>query len=1241
MLMGNLFVGLLYSQFSDSDLQNFESECVVIGSTINDQSFMGGQELQIIGCANDVDSYYICPVIQYIPVVFHDVIGIDNDGNILTTSISTPTNLANEILEYCNFLLSGGGEMGQESYFRFVFPEISTTSLQQGQPIIHEYEMFEYSSITQLSELGQYNYNAENYLNVYFVDMGVHNTLNSCSLAWGICDFNNRLLVVRTSMLDCGGTAFQFEPHTPRDKEDIANTLVHEFGHLMGLLHTIYVLQEFCDTDIDCISDTPNYFGNVSDVDESTECTVQVLPEHYCNIDDPTTYLPIDKNMMGSGGFYRNQDPCRSVFTQNQIKRMHMNYDYNDFFLDTGYNFSGYNDLVYITSGLHVTEAIKFNHPLIILDGGEVTIDAGVHVDMDSHFIVIKDGGKLILESGSKLLSTNVDGWPGILVFNDTNSEKGSGTIIVHGGIENAKIAIFAGSIAEYESLCANSEPVLTPILFDCYFDTQSLEGGLVTIEGTPQSRSLFTGNQRDIYVNYSGVTTDCCPIYRPIYISYSDFYATSANNNIFVKFCPDFRMEHSSNNSIENVDNFGMFLGLTNYKLIGNLFKAENEGQNLTVVGQYDNFNPKLITDNLFISQSNCAYLVTADNIQINENEFILPLSNVLDNRYGVYLVAGENYSISSNKFYGSQSSIQLTDSSTEPMSYGIISAISNGTCRIEQNGFYGTDVAIQAQEGNSGLEMHCNSFGNTVDEDGNIDKIAPHRFAAIAVTSGDIKNGVCSGFPQSRYISGNTFSYDTDLNCEYCFDLWFSPIDANPGNLDAATGAPIVYTFPVGDIEGYRLSPNLAKVMAPGNDSSTGSNVNNNIVECELDFFTSLGCGGYINGLVAGGGGYGQNSDIYNCATANCSNYKDDIENILFFISELKNKIADLENIRDGYGRKADLINLINDPTKTQYQVKSVLDTVSYITDEVLIEYINRYPYINSPNLRSVLIRQSPLSKYVAQALIDREVPITLNSYNMIADAQDNVPVTDKFFALYKESEDSYSKLADGERMYSECLRQCDEETALIAAIAILPVKDAKEELIHIHTSKGEFQAARAVLEEIDQPEVEGKAEVKAAYKKLTEVNLSLMETNREPKDLTQAETEKLMTVSESKTCEGIKAKMLLAEKDGYTYFHPIEKPDLSGIGKRNLSFEKERISEEAIYVFPNPASGVVSIELPAIMSGTYEIIDLTGKILETDKFENRYLLSVSMEKYFTGLYSIKIRTDDSTYFAKISKK
>ncbi|GEM54207.1 hypothetical protein B0A58_09795 [Flavobacterium branchiophilum NBRC 15030 = ATCC 35035] len=78
----------------------------------------------------------------------------------------------------------------------------------------------------------------------------------------------------------------------------------------------------------------------------------------------------------------------------------------------------------------------------------------------------------------------------------------------------------------------------------------------------------------------------------------------------------------------------------------------------------------------------------------------------------------------------------------------------------------------------------------------------------------------------------------------------------------------------------------------------------------------------------------------------------------------------------------------------------------------------------------------------------------------------------------------------------------------------------------------------------------------------------------------------------------------------------------------------------SNEKIIIAPNPTTGNLKVELPEVLTGTYQIFDqINNKLILEDKFDNRLELQIQIDtKLNNGIYILKINTEKYIFTQKI---
>jgi hypothetical protein len=86
----------------------------------------------------------------------------------------------------------------------------------------------------------------------------------------------------------------------------------------------------------------------------------------------------------------------------------------------------------------------------------------------------------------------------------------------------------------------------------------------------------------------------------------------------------------------------------------------------------------------------------------------------------------------------------------------------------------------------------------------------------------------------------------------------------------------------------------------------------------------------------------------------------------------------------------------------------------------------------------------------------------------------------------------------------------------------------------------------------------------------------------------------------------------------------------------GKEKNKIESQKLNT----VFPNPTSGLITIAFEKNVSGTYQIVDMTGRlIVQEGKINNQTELQIELsQKLKSGIYILKVNTESNSFTEKI---
>ncbi len=91
----------------------------------------------------------------------------------------------------------------------------------------------------------------------------------------------------------------------------------------------------------------------------------------------------------------------------------------------------------------------------------------------------------------------------------------------------------------------------------------------------------------------------------------------------------------------------------------------------------------------------------------------------------------------------------------------------------------------------------------------------------------------------------------------------------------------------------------------------------------------------------------------------------------------------------------------------------------------------------------------------------------------------------------------------------------------------------------------------------------------------------------------------------------------------------------------GFDSLVLNNENFTLSGVAVYPNPATNTLNINSTNSSINSYEIYDIQGRLIESSNFTAVNEFSVNLEAYKTGMYMVKIFSNEGSYTQKFLKK
>ncbi|PHR46413.1 MAG: hypothetical protein COA32_11205 [Fluviicola sp.] len=601
-------------------------------------------------------------------------------------------------------------------------------------------------------------------------------------------------------------------------------------------------------------------------------------------------------------------------------------------------------------------------------------------------------------------------------------------------------------------------------------------------------------------------------------------------------------------------------------------------------------------IDRSLFINNYFGAYLGNDDFSEVTRNDFEVYRSaapNETFETFGLYLNGCDGYQVEENTFTEFDDPLVPAFGNT----YGVVVNNSGiGDNEIYRNEFFDLKIGSQAQgingfdtEANQpptfiqGLQFKCNEYYNDVE------------VADIAVTSGLIRReqGDCdpSASPQAlTKPAGNRFSIFTPGD----------EIAANPG---------VVF---------FEYAHHSDAITWPVNYNASIVALNQCASSSDPVFFDpTKSCPSKI--IELGPIGVLPLLPIFRSR-----------------LDSLKEVIIAKEELIDD-NATAFLIGLIE--TGNNGTVKNtLLDVSPYLSDEVLIAYINSNP--PKGHLKQVLLANSSLSDDVLLAMENINIPNGI--MNQINNAQVGKSERDRLI-----SDINYDR-TERSLLLNQTIRLVLEDTIMpgrLDTVAVLLKQESeqrrKEQLCDVYLcdrDTSRFNDSRSNIEaEFGQTNYVRMADMNNLLSK--ETGAFTTDTLRTNSSLRE-EIEDI-AADQNDRINAVRAEALLAFfRDSVKI--PFVEPLLPNSGSKMMVNENEGTEQlREMKLYPNPSNGsLVAVEIDAegYENPTIEVVDLTGKSVAHYEFKDKNKVKITTSDFNAGVYFVKL--NDNGRFIETQK-
>jgi hypothetical protein len=806
--------------------------------------------------------------------------------------------------------------------------------------------------------------------------------------------------------------------------------------------------------------------------------------------------------------------------------------------------------------------------------------------------IIIKSGGKLILDGG---VLTNISGrlWEGIDVEGDpTVPQNGSYPWTNQGQLHIINGGTIENSINGVRNYGHNSDGS----------QNFASTGGIIIA-----NHAKFINNVRDVeFLSY--------PIAWPVVSRFdlSEFRTTAAINDNNAPYV------HVSLWNIKGVQFNGCVFENAAQTLYPNVGQGIHSIDAIYTVNDYlgtptqfknfnqgisvSNFNPLRpvnIYESYFENNLKGVEMSSVKGQIIEGNTFSLSI----DYAHGVDLTNCNNYTIGSNTITGGAGVVGPVGT------YAVSSGA--GTHRIFRNQFSNLSMGVCAQFNNSGptnnldgLMMNCNRFNIGTANNYDIVMLGANTSNAAYSPSVARFQGVISDplTPNAAKLVRNQYGAAcSGINPQ---KKWW----INAGTKQVVHAA------------------NSETVTRPENCSSSLLNIINSGIS--LDFGSH--CSSAANR---------PSSNEY-CECPKCCLLDDINLGLSNALTESISEGANYFSLIDG-GDTQNLINLINDPTKSSSDLQTALAAASpYVSDSVLKLFFNNLT-VSVADAQSIHNLNKPVTEVVWNTILDLDYSVS--EMEVFADQQDDELYSERSYLEGKYS----SAYANLQSIYAEKLTYYLQDTLKGAKDTVITLlaknignlPDAKVQLVNAYANGGYYTRAFSYADSLSGfDEFEEIMELEIALLKLDTAKNKIFKILD---DATLRGT--IMEFAADSTKEGSwQARAVLNKVYGTDMHFLYLVPEESG-GSRIGSIIKEdggiNTSEEYLKVFPNPTEGKFNLyyasasKEPARLS----IVDMLGKEIINTEIKPNQKQEYESALLGNGIYFVVIKQNDKVVHNK----
>ena len=346
----------------------------------------------------------------------------------------------------------------------------------------------------------------------------------------------------------------------------------------------------------------------------------------------------------------------------------------------------------------------------------------------------------------------------------------------------------------------------------------------------------------------------------------------------------------------------------------------------------------------------------------------------------------------------------------------------------------------------------------------------------------------------------------------------------------------------------------------------------------------------------------------------------------------TDLFNLKTNFDSILDG-GSTANLISSINSTISSE-SLKNLLFSYSpFLSDEVLVAYINRVQTTPSVDIKDVIIANSPVTNDVKLAIENKNLSQTLRE--QINGSQTGVSARFELEgAIILKNFEIQSLVSEEISYYLHDTSNVNSIDSILYLIKTEKRPNSSCDLVKANIYKGDFVEADQILDTLElKPHLSEFCAFQRMIIELNDVSQKCYLLSTDSIKLSE-----MINIAEDEQKEfQIHAQALLMQVFKYAYpeirLLPLEENNTRFSQVTDSTWSESEDNNFVFQLFPNPASDNVTLLFKSVENSKVASIyihDVNGKLIETFRMSANTLQNISTENLTNSLYFATLYVD-----------